>query len=97
MIQDFLIYQASSEYLYSEIDSEAVILDINSGTYYGLNEIGNQIWQWIQTPKTESQLLEYLLKEYEVSREVAKADVRALLQDMLNNGLITTRASQEIS
>lgn len=82
------VYQASPNHLYSEIDSEAVLLDINSGTYFGLNEVSNQIWQWLQTPTAEERLVELLLAEYEVSESQANADLQSFLQEMLNNGLI---------
>ena len=82
------IYKASSQYLYSEIDSEGVILDVNSGTYYGLNKVSNRIWQLLQVPTSQNKLLEVLLEEYDVSESVAAADLQNLLQDMLTNGLV---------
>lgn len=82
------VYQASSVHLYSEIDSEAVILDLESGTYYSLNETGNQIWQWLQKPKTFSELSKLILDEYDVPPEEALRDLQNLLQEMVNTGLI---------
>ena len=82
------IYQASTKYLYSEIDSEAVILDVNSGTYFGLNEVSNRIWQLLQTPNSQPQLVEQILAEYEVTEAEATTDVHNLLQEMLEAGLI---------
>ena len=82
------VYQASSVHLYSEIGSEAVILDLQSGTYYGLNETGNQIWQWLQKPKTFSELYKLVLDEYDVPLEEAIRDIQNLLQEMVNTGLI---------
>ncbi|MEO1692586.1 MAG: PqqD family protein, partial [Cyanobacteria bacterium J06631_6] len=58
------VYKASTNYLYSEIDSEAVILDVNSGTYFGLNEVSNRIWQLLQTPASEPAIIEQILAEY---------------------------------
>lgn len=81
-------YQASSAHLYSEIGSEAVILDLQSGTYYGLNETGNQIWHWLQKPKTFSELSKLVLDEYDVPLEEALRDIQSLLQEMVNTGLI---------
>ncbi len=81
-------YQASTKYLYSEIDSEAVILDINSGTYYGLNDVSNRVWQWLQTPCSQKDLVESLLEEYDVSLEKASADLDRLLQKMVSTGLV---------
>ena len=82
------LYRASSNHLYSQIDAEAVILDINSGTYYGLNEVSNRVWQLLQEPISEDRLLELLLEEYDVTPEEAKADLQALLQDLSSNALI---------
>lgn len=83
-------YLASSEHLYSEIASEAVILDLKSGVYFGLNDTGNQVWHWLQTPKTSSELLKLLLDEYDVTLEEATADLQNLLLEMVNNGLVKT-------
>ena len=82
-------YKVSANHLYSEVAEEAVILDINSGIYYGLNEVGVDIWQWLQQPRTESDLLKLVLSEYEVSSEQARADIQSVLKEMLDNSLIT--------
>lgn len=81
-------YRASSVHLSSEVGSEAVILDVQSGTYYGLNETGNQIWQWLQQPKTFSELYKLILDEYDVPLEEALKDLESLLQEMVDTGLI---------
>ena len=83
-------YKVSANHLYSEVAEEAVILDINSGVYYGLNEVGVDIWQWLQQPRTELDILELVLNEYEVSSEQALADIQSVLKEMLDNSLIQT-------
>lgn len=82
------VYKASTKHLYSEINSEAVILDIDTGTYYGLNEVSNRIWQLIQEPTSQDKLLKLMLEEYEVTEEEASRDLQNLLQDMTSNGLV---------
>ncbi|MEL6441763.1 MAG: PqqD family protein [Cyanobacteria bacterium J06621_8] len=82
------IYQTSPNNLYSEVADEAVILDIDSGVYYGLNSVGVDVWQWLQQPRTEAQIIDRLLAEYDVSREQANLDIRAILEEMLSAGLI---------
>lgn len=81
-------YQTSLKHLYSEVGNEAVILDTDSGVYYGLNSVGVDIWQWLQQPKTEAQIVDQLLAEYDVKREKANADVKGILEQMLSVGLI---------
>jgi hypothetical protein len=96
MLQQISVtYQASSEQLHSEIGSEAVILDLKSGVYYGLNETGNQIWQWLQQPKTESEIIDLVLAEYDVTPEQGASDVKALLQEMSEAGIIEIRADEK--
>ena len=82
------VYKASTKYLYSEIDSEAVILDVNSGTYFGLNEVSNRIWQLLQTPSSQARLIEQILEEYDAPKDQVTEDVEALLQNMLDAGLV---------
>ena len=83
-------YKASSNHLYSEIDDEAVILDLNSGVYYGLNDVGVDIWRWLQEAQSKEQILSLLLDEYEVSRQQAEEDVEAIFTQFLETGLIET-------
>ncbi|MGF1542644.1 MAG: PqqD family protein, partial [Pleurocapsa sp.] len=81
-------YKVSPNHLYSEIADEAVILDLESGVYYGLNSVGVDIWQWLQQPQTAQNLLSLVLEEYEVTPEQAEQDIQSILQEMLDKGLI---------
>lgn len=92
MVNDSVVrvseYKASSNHLYSEIGSEAVILDLGSGVYYGLNEVGVDIWNWLQEAQTKEEILSLLLTEYEVTSEQAEEDIEALFAQFLEIGLI---------
>jgi hypothetical protein len=90
------LLKASSNHLYSEIGEEAVILDINSGVYYGLNEVGVEIWNWLQEPKTATDILHLLLEEYEVTREQAEQDLNEILQEMSTAGLINVVETETV-
>ena len=90
-------YQALSAHLYSEIGSEAVILDLQSGIYYGLNETSNQIWLWLQKPRTLLELSKLLLDEYDVPLEEALRDLQSLLQEMIDTGLIEIVKERAVS
>jgi len=79
---------ATQHQVSSDLADEAVILDMPSGTYYGLNAVGASIWKLIQVPKTVHQLQEALLEEYEVDADTCEGDLLALLNDLQNKGLI---------
>ncbi|MCC5637194.1 lasso peptide biosynthesis PqqD family chaperone [Nostoc sp. CHAB 5844] len=79
---------ASREQICSELQGEVVILDIKSGAYYGLNQVGASIWNFIQSPKTVKEIQETILAEYDVDAEVCKRDISALLEDLAAKELI---------
>ncbi|NWF57749.1 MAG: lasso peptide biosynthesis PqqD family chaperone [Fischerella sp.] len=82
------IVVASAEQISSDLGGEAVILNIKSGTYHGLNEVGARIWNLIQKPKTVKDITAILLEEYEVEAEQCERDAIALLEDLFGAELI---------
>jgi Coenzyme PQQ synthesis protein D (PqqD) len=79
---------ATQHQVSSDLAGEAVILDMSSGTYYGLNAVGASVWQLIQAPKTVNQVQDALLEEYEVDATTCEGHLLALLNDLQDKGLI---------
>ena len=67
---------------------EAVVLDLNSGTYYGLDDLGARIWTLIEQPVSLATLREAIMSEYEVDAETCERDLVAFLSKMQVAGLI---------
>ena len=78
----------STSQLASNIGGETVILGLNGGRYYGLDDVGARIWQLIQQPTEVRAIADTLVREYEVGRERCEADVVALLEKMIAAGLV---------
>ncbi len=72
----------------SDLAGESVILDLTSGVYYGLNEVGAKIWQLIQQPCTIQAIQHSLLQEYDVDPQICTQDLLQLLQELQAAGLI---------
>ena len=70
---------------------EVVILNVDSGVYYGLKDVGARIWGMIQTPKTVAEIRDTILEEYEVEPDRCETDLSALLQRLAAEGLIEIR------
>ena len=69
-----------------QVGDETVILDLASGTYFGLDPIGARIWQLIGEGKALGEICEALLAEYEVSRVQLQGDLERLLQELGGKG-----------
>jgi Coenzyme PQQ synthesis protein D (PqqD) len=81
----------SQDQVSSDLAGESVILNLKSGTYYGLNELGSVIWEFIQEPKTVADICESILQEYEVDAETCESSVQDLLSDLINAQLVEIR------
>lgn len=75
--------------LFRELDGEAVILNLNTESYLGLDDVGTRIWTALTSQPSVQAAYEALLSEYDVSPEVLRADLERLLGEMLEHGLIT--------
>jgi hypothetical protein len=71
-----------------DLAGEAVILNLNSGMYYGIDEIGALIWAALEEPRTLEYLRETILRDYQIDKETCDRDVIAFLADMNAAGLI---------
>ena len=77
-----------SQVMARQVGNESVILDLSSGTYYGLDPVGARIWQLITEGQTLPQVCETMLAEYEVSCEDIERDVLALVQNLADKQLV---------
>ncbi len=82
------IVAVGKEQVSSDLDGEAVILGLKSGVYYGLDAVGARIWNLIQQPSAVSDILDRLLREYEVEPDRFERDLLSLLQELATEGLI---------
>lgn len=68
--------------LTANVGKQIVMMDIKSGRYLGLNDIGSEIWRRLETPLPFSKLVDGLLADFEADRAVIVADVSKLLLKM---------------
>ncbi len=87
-ISENAIISPTQDQISSELADEAVILNLDSGIYYGLNEVGARVWELIQQPQSFSGLCSILLEEYDVSAEACKEDLKKILLDLKAASLI---------
>ncbi len=72
------------KFLLREVMGENILVPVGDSetTFNGiasLNDIGVFIWQNIESAKDEDELLQRILDEYEVDKDVAKADLDEFL------------------
>jgi hypothetical protein len=78
----------SPQVMAKQVGEETVLLDLNSGSYFGLDPIGTRIWFLLATGKTVGEACEALLGEYEVEPRRLQGDVSNLLDALIAQGLV---------
>ena len=74
----------------ADLDGEAVLLDINTGLYYGLSSVGARIMAMLTEPTRISAVVEQLQTEYDVEGDRLRSDILQFLGDMEDRKLIQT-------
>jgi len=84
--------KATQKHVASKLGEETVILGIDESMYYGLDEIGAQVWDLLQEPTTIDDICTHLMKKYEVDRETCVEDVTALVQELIEHNLVELKS-----
>ena len=76
--------KVNGEYVLREIAGEAVLIPtgkraLEFNGIIALNPISADIWKWLQSGKNREEIAAQILEEYEVSEEVALADLDEFL------------------
>ncbi len=82
LIADITMISRSPSVLAAEVDGEIVMMSIEQGRYFGLDDIGSDIWKRIEPPCSFAALVDGLTAAYGADRATITTDVRLLLERM---------------
>jgi hypothetical protein len=75
------------------LDKEAVLLNIETERYFGLDETGARMWQLATTAENIDAAYQKLLSEYDVDAQTLREHLSELMDKLVENGLLTTTSS----
>ena len=76
------------------LDNEAVLLNLSSEKYFGLDETGTRMWQLATTSPNIAAAYQELLAEYDVAPELLHDNLTKLLIELVENGLLEVRPTE---
>jgi hypothetical protein len=74
--------------VFEVLDDQAVLLNLKTGIYFGLNDTGTRIWKLIEEHGDIDAVRKRMLEEFDVSQETLEGDLRGLLSELLERGLL---------
>ena len=84
--------QQHPDQIAAEADGEVLMMHVESGNYYGLNEVASFIWNQLETPRRVADLCAAIQAEFDVDAARCAADALAFLQGMVDDGLAQVTA-----
>lgn len=78
----------SAEVMARSVGDETVLLDLTSGTYFGLDPVGARIWALMSEGKSLCAVCDVIQGEYDVTRDALEADVLRLIGELRAKGLV---------
>lgn len=66
----------------TELAGEKVMIDFETGKYFMIKGVGNDIWDMIQKPVLVGEIVDRLLAEYDVTEEECYASVCTFLEKL---------------
>lgn len=88
-LPDHVLISRAPGLLESEVDGELVGLHVGSGTAYGFNRTATRIWGLLATPRTLGELRDALVAEFGVEPERCGRELRALVEELAADGLVS--------
>ena len=74
--------------LISHLHDEAVILNLDSERYYGLDDVGTRFLSVLTTSDSIESAYDRLRDEYDVDPQVLRNDLLGLIESLLDQGLL---------
>ena len=74
--------------LWSAVGDEVVLMNLERGKYYGLGEIGSDIWRRVSCPVSVGDLAAALSLEYSGDPDVIERDTMVLLEQLAQRNLL---------
>jgi hypothetical protein len=77
-----------ADVLVQELQGESVLLNVQSGRYFGLDEVGTRMWTVLTTTESLRAACDTLAGEYDVEKERLEQDLRVLVEKLVEHGLV---------
>ena len=72
----------------ADMDGSAVTMDVITGAYYNMGEVGGAIWNLLEHERTFGQLVDALCAEFQVEPAECEADTAEFVEQLVAKGLL---------
>ena len=81
-------YTIPKEVLFRDVDGEAVLLNMQTGKYFGLDDVGTRMWTLLAEHGGLEPTFRTLSDEYDVTGAQLRQDLLRLVDELVSHGLL---------
>ena len=78
----------SANATFQAVVEETILIHLQTGAYYSLNEVGTAFWNMLDGARTIADCAAAIAAEYNAPLEVVTADLLEISADLVNEGLV---------
>jgi Coenzyme PQQ synthesis protein D (PqqD) len=82
------VVQRDPDVLSAEADRDLVMVSITNGFYYGVSDVGREVWETLERPKKISDLIDGLAAIYDIDRASCEQQTLLFLEELLSENLL---------
>ena len=72
----------------ANLGDDVVMMDVDRGSYYGLENVAARIWSLVERPMSVRSICDRLLEQYEVPPDRCEEEVTAFIDELLREGIL---------
>jgi hypothetical protein len=91
MIDQQRVFGRRDRVIVQQVDGDSVLLDIDNGEYFSLNEVGGRVWELCDGTRSVASIVEAICAEYEAQPPIVLSDTSELLESLAGAGLVAER------
>jgi len=80
---DDILSRNNDDFMFTEVDGESVIMNIETGHYFGLNSVSTDIWNILEEEMAYTTLIQKVIEQYDVDEETCRTDTRPVIGKMI--------------
>lgn len=84
-----------SDHVETVVGDQIMMMSVAQGKYFALESTARRIWQLAESPTTIDTIVDQLITEYDVPRDVCLREVLVFVGDLVSNGLLQEQAGAD--
>tara|TARA_S200000501_G_C20437367_1_gene575043 strand:- start:173 stop:451 length:279 start_codon:yes stop_codon:yes gene_type:complete len=88
-LQKESIFEIDENIFFTNLDDEICLFCSSKAEYLNLNNTGSHIWKLIEKKYNFREIVEELIREFEITQELCISEVNDFIKDLIKREIIT--------